>query len=306
MNTTWLTAHEGVNRAKREQSRTVAVDIGNTAYKLGLFNSPRLDAARAAGLPPAYPFSIDDLRILPHQLKVIPIWLSIFLRKETQKLHPLLWLVSSVNKPHTEVLFEFLQQKRPNDIFAVLDQSDVPIQTAYPDPAQLGIDRKLAAFAASKRFSEPTALFIVDIGTAVKLDLVGRNGHFLGGVILPGPEAQLNSLFKETDKLPQLRWSPHDIPQSYPAAKTNDAILLGVAGGIAGSLGYFYKRALRIAGQPSVPILITGGGSIGIEPFIRNAISELLPDLSGIWIRTVRDLVQTGIELTRQSIAFEQ
>ena len=83
MNTTWLTAHEGVNRAKREQSRTVAVDIGNTAYKLGLFNSPRLDAARAAGLPPAYPFSIDDLRILPHQLKVIPIWLSIFLRKET-------------------------------------------------------------------------------------------------------------------------------------------------------------------------------------------------------------------------------
>lgn len=306
MNTTWLTAHEGISLAKREQSRTVAVDIGNTAYKLGIFNSPRLDAARAAGLPTVYPFSIDDLRILPHQLKVIPIWLSIFLRNQTQKSCPLLWLVSSVSKPRTEVLFEFLQQKRPSDIFAVLDQSDVPIQTAYADPAQLGIDRKLAALAASKRFSEPTALFIVDIGTAVKFDLVSRNGHFLGGVILPGPEAQLNSLFKETDRLPQLRWSPRDIPLSYPAVNTNDAILSGVAGGIAGSLSYFYRRALRTVDQPSVPILITGGGSIGMEPFLRNAISELLPDLSGIWIRTVRDLVQTGIELTRQCIAFEQ
>ena len=303
MNTTWLTAHEGIERAKSLLSRTVAVDIGNTAYKLGMFNSPRLDAARTAGLPFSYPFSIDDLRLLPHQLKVIPVWLSVFLRKPDLKSRPLLWLVSSVNRARTETLFEFLEKKRPDDLFAVLDQADVPIQTDYTDPAQLGIDRKLAALAASKRFSEPTPVFIVDIGTALKLDLVSRNGVFLGGVVLPGPETQLGSLFKETDRLPELHWSAHAIPDSYPALNTSDAIQLGVAGGIVGAISFFYQKARQAVRQSDIPIVITGGGSIGFEPFLRKALTELHPETSATWIRTVRDLVQTGIELTRQSLA---
>lgn len=306
MNTTWFSAREGIERANAQQSRTVAVDIGNTAFKLGLFNSPRRDAARRAGLPFSYPFSIDDIRLLPQQLKIIPLWLSIFLRKENQSSRPLLWLVSSVNRTGTEILFEFLKRKRPDDIFAVLDQGDIPIQTAYTDPSQLGIDRKLAALAANKRFSEPTAVFIIDVGTALKLDVVSRDGVFLGGVILPGPETQLNSLFKETDRLPELHWSSRHIPSTYPSINTSDAILLGVAGGIAGSLCYFYKRAIQIACQPSLPIIITGGGAIGLEPFLRHALSQLITDSSNVWLRTVRDLVQSGIELTRQSLVFRQ
>ncbi|MBR2695192.1 MAG: type III pantothenate kinase [Thermoguttaceae bacterium] len=306
MNNTWLTAREGIAKANAHLSRTIAVDIGNTSYKLGMFNSSQLDAARAAGLPFSYPFSIDDLRILPHQLKVIPIWLSIFLRKPDLKSRPLLWLVSSVNRTRTQTFFEFLIEKRPDDIFAVLDQADVPIQTDYTDPTQLGIDRKLAALAASKRFPEPTPVLIVDIGTALKLDIVSRDGIFLGGVILPGPETQLGSLFKETDKLPELHWSARNIPASYPALNTNDAVQLGVAGGIVGAISYFYQRACRAVRQMSLPIIVTGGGSIGFEPYLRNALTEQHPETSATWIRTVRDLVQSGIELTRQSLALHQ
>ena len=304
MKTTWLTAREGIERAKANLSRTVAVDVGNTAYKFGFFNSPRLDAARAAGEPFSYPFSIDDLSLLPHQLKVIPIWLSIFLRKQEQRSRPLLWLVSSVNELRTRDLFTFLQKKRPNDIFAVLDHYDVPIKTNYTVPNQLGIDRALAALAASARFSEPTSVLIVDIGTAVKFDLIDSSGTFLGGAILPGPETELSSLFKGTDMLPELHWTPRDIRKSYPAVNTNDAIRLGVAGGIVGSLCYFYKKALPVVKQPQLPIIITGGGAVGLEPFVRKGFTEILPDASGVWMRTVRDLVLSGIELSRQSFVF--
>ncbi len=304
MNRTWLTAKEGIAEAHCKSARTVTVDIGNTSYKFGLFNSPRLDASRRAGLPVTYPFSIDDLRILPHQLKVVPIWLSVFTRKERQTNQPLLWLVSSVNRTRTEMLLEFLIKKRPQDIFALLDQADVPIRTVYTDQAQLGIDRKLAGLAACRRFQESTPAFIADIGTAVKLDLV-NDGVFLGGAIVPGPETEIDSLFKSTDRLPQLNWSARDIPKKYPAVNTTDAIRLGIAGSLAGSICYFYKRALDTLNSPPVPIIITGGGAVGLEPFLRASLSELIPQASGIWIRTVRDLVHTGIELTRQSIVSD-
>ncbi|MGI5830911.1 MAG: type III pantothenate kinase [Thermoguttaceae bacterium] len=296
-----LCAREAIAESGEKSLRMTAVDIGNTAYKFGLFHIGSLDRAKKSGYPPYYPFSINDLRIVSRQLNVLPIWLSIFARQVSEEHRPILWLVSSVNRERTEVLYRFLRQKRPGDIFGVIDQTDVPVPTAYTDPAQLGIDRKLAALAASRRFSEPVPVFVVDIGTAVKFDLVDADGRFLGGAIMPGPETGIRSLFEKTEKLPELNWSPREVPKTYPAVNTSDAIRLGIAGGLVGSLLYFYGRALALTHRESLPVILTGGGSIGMEPFFRHSFREFfsIPDIR---IMTVRDLILTGIELTRQAI----
>ena len=107
-----LSSTEAIALATERSARMAAVDIGNTNYKFGLFNTPRLDAARKAGTPPAFPFSIDDLRIAPPQLRVLPIWLSVLMSGESVRHQPVLWLTASVNRQRTEELFQFLKHKR--------------------------------------------------------------------------------------------------------------------------------------------------------------------------------------------------
>ena len=296
-----LSAAEAIAQSIERSARMTAVDIGNTNYKFGLFNTPRLDAARKAGTPSAFPFSIDDLRIAPPQLRVLPIWLSVLMSGESVRRQPVLWLTASVNRQRTEELFQFLKHKRPDDIFGVLESDEVPIPTAYQNPAQLGIDRKLAALAASRRFKEKTPVLVIDIGTAVKFDLVDENGIFLGGAIAPGPETALQSLSQKTEKLPDLSWSVKELPQHYPAANTADAIRDGIFGSLAGAAICFYKEALTVTKFPSIPILLTGGGAIGLELYLKSSFSSFFPG-SEIRIRTVRDLILSGIELTRETL----
>ena len=296
-----LSATDAIARSIEQSACMVAVDIGNTNYKFGLFNTQRLDAARNAGIYPAFPFSIDDLRIAPRQLRVLPIWLSILMSEESVRQQPVLWLTASVNRQHTEDLFLFLKQKRPNDIFGLLVSADVPIQTAYQNPQQLGIDRKLAALAASRLFKEKTPILVIDIGTAVKFDLVDENGIFLGGSIAPGPEISLQSLSQKTEKLPTLSWSVKELPESYPAANTVDAIRSGIFGNLAGAAFYFYKESLTVTKRSSIPILLTGGGAISLELPLKDFFTPFYPE-SEIRIRTVRDLILSGIELTRETL----
>ena len=299
-----LSSTEAIALATERSARMAAVDIGNTNYKFGLFNTPRLDAARKAGIDLAFPFSIDDLRIPPRQLRVLPTWLSVLMPKKSESHQPVLWLTASVNQQRTEELFQFLKQKRPDDIFGELASADVPIETAYQNPAQLGIDRKLAALAASRRFKGKTPVLIIDIGTAIKFDLVDENGIFLGGAIVPGLEISLQSLSQKTEKLPVLSWSAKELPQSYPAATTADAIFTGIFGSLAGAAFYFYKEALAVTKRSQIPILLTGGGATGLELPLKQSFAPFFPP-SKIHIRTVRDLILSGIELTRENLVFQ-
>lgn len=284
--------------ALRDSSmRMIAVDIGNTALKFGLFDLPQLKNRSRANHSFFYPFSMDDLRILPKQLKILPAWLSTFSHRHDE---PFLWLVASVNQQQTNSLFEFLQEYRPHDQFGLLSTNDVPLKTVYRNPNTLGIDRKLAALAASRRFLPSVPVMIVDIGTATKIDLVDETGVFRGGAILPGPALCLRSLSENTDKLPNLDWSLRKIPDSYPAENTEDAIYLGTFSAVSGSLLACYDAALRETHRNSIPIILTGGGAAGIEPRLSQFLARFYHE--EIWMRTIRDLVLSGIEFTRQSL----
>lgn len=59
------------------------------------------------------------------------------------------------------------------------------LQIAYADPARLGVDRWLAMLAA-RRHAPAEAVVIAMAGTALTLDVVGRDGQHLGGLIAPG------------------------------------------------------------------------------------------------------------------------
>jgi len=67
------------------------------------------------------------------------------------------------------------------------------VQCGYQDPSRLGVDRWLTIIAAHENDKN---IGVIDIGTAIKLDIVNGHGKHLGGHILPGRKLMRNSLLK--------------------------------------------------------------------------------------------------------------
>lgn len=73
------------------------------------------------------------------------------------------------------------------------------VRNGYLQPAQLGVDRWLAMLAAYHRWR--TALCVVDVGTAVTIDLVAADGVHQGGGIIPGAALMRDSLLRSTGRI---------------------------------------------------------------------------------------------------------
>ena len=70
------------------------------------------------------------------------------------------------------------------------------------NPAQLGADLAVGAIAAIAEFPAPSIIF--DMGTATTVSVVGKDGSYLGGMIMPGIAISLDALISRTAQLPQV------------------------------------------------------------------------------------------------------
>jgi type III pantothenate kinase len=70
-------------------------------------------------------------------------------------------------------------------------------------PEEVGADRIVNTLAAHDRYKGP--LIVVDFGTATTLDVVDRDGNYIGGVIAPGINLSLAALHMAAAKLPSVR-----------------------------------------------------------------------------------------------------
>ena len=66
---------------------------------------------------------------------------------------------------------------------------------AYKEPLDLGSDRFLAMLGALKHFPDRN-LLIIDVGSALTIDIVNDSGEHQGGLIMPGLEAIRGSFTK--------------------------------------------------------------------------------------------------------------
>lgn len=105
-----------------------------------------------------------------------------------------------------QVLFEKALSRfdvPPSVQYVTAMQHYLHLHNCYEEPHQLGVDRWLAALAASYFYAEQN-LLIVSMGTATTIDAVNAKAHFLGGWILPGLTTMLASLGQSTAQLPIL------------------------------------------------------------------------------------------------------
>jgi type III pantothenate kinase len=131
------------------------------------------------------------------------------------------------------------------------------VHNGYEHPNRLGADRWVALVGARGRATvggAPRPAMVVMVGTAVTVDALDTEGHFLGGLILPGFGLMQRALEMGTAGLKVPTGEVVDFPTN-----TSDALMSGGANAIAGALERQARRLQARTGQ--VPLLLMGGGA---------------------------------------------
>jgi type III pantothenate kinase len=147
--------------------------------------------------------------------------------------------------------------------FVISSQTCCGLTNSYQKPEQLGADRWLAMIAAYNMAQSP--VIVVDCGTAVTVDLVNEKGLFVGGVIMPGLNAALQSLRADTNAIKE----PADTKPVVGAVaqSTEDAVQAGILFGLAGGIErVIHEQTSEIDRNPV--IYMTGGDAEKLLPYL--------------------------------------
>jgi type III pantothenate kinase len=251
----------------------VAVDVGNARIKLGL-----LPHHPGGGLPvPAATLALDGRR--PEYERMAP-WL-----KQIGQPH-LAWWIASVNRPATTRLLDWLRDHRPADPTTLLAAGDLPLVVELKRPDMVGVDRLLDALAANHLRPPDRPAVVVDVGTAITVDLVSAQGAFRGGAILPGIAMSARAMHEFTDLLPLLGMDELSTPPPALGTVTDAAIRSGLFWGAVGAIRQLIEQ---LAGDDNPQVFLTGGAG--------PAVAELL----GQSARHVPHLTLSGIALAAEA-----
>jgi type III pantothenate kinase len=146
----------------------------------------------------------------------------------------------------------------------------VPIRNRYKVKTEVGQDRLVNAYAALRLYGAPAV--IVDFGTAITFDIVSGKGEYLGGLILPGIEMSLTSLYKKTALLPHIELkATGSIIGRDTVNSMRGGILFGF-GSMTDGLMAEYRKLLG----PKTKAIMTGGNAGLIRKYARSvhAVNE--------------------------------
>lgn len=121
------------------------------------------------------------------------------------------------------------------------------------NPAQLGADLVAGAVAAIAMFETPSIIF--DLGTATTISVIGSDGSFLGGPILPGAAISLEALTNRAAQLPQINM---EAPPKVIGTNTVHSMQSGTIYGTASMIDGMIERIEEELGQKAT-VIATGG-----------------------------------------------
>ena len=205
------------------------------------------------------------------------------------------WAVSSEHKPlqhfghapyhDLSALSELLDYFKPQHIYGVavctqenqrhieqLCPSPVLWQSArqealgiinqYQNSAELGADRWFNILGA-RIFNQTNALLVVSCGTAITIDTLTADNHYLGGSIMPGIQLMHSVLNQHTAQLKRPLGKHQDFARNTP-----DALATGIIDAACGAINRQKERLAALHPKQTIKIILTGGNASTIHPFL--------------------------------------
>jgi type III pantothenate kinase len=142
------------------------------------------------------------------------------------------------------------------------------------DSSSLGVDRWLAAVAAYMRCCR--AVLVIDVGSALNVELVSSEGHYLGGYILPGANLMKKALLSDTGLV---RFdNNHGLNSLVFGCSTLGAVSGGVNAALVGACLVAIDQARKSLSEEVFSVLLTGGGAECVRGHLPCDV-ESVPDL---------------------------
>jgi type III pantothenate kinase len=230
----------------------VAIDVGNTTTKFGFFE----------GKEPVFRLDITSDK----ELGVEDYW-----RPVHEALPPTTVIegviLCSVVPAATPVLSKLSIEKLGQKPVILDSTTPIRLVNRYRPPKDVGGDRLANAFAVWKTYGAPA--IIVDIGTAVTVDVLSEEGEYLGGVISPGVEMAAEALHRKTALLPHVTLQP---VETVLGRDTLSAVRSGLTHGYAAMIAGLIQKLKDELGLPQRTTIVLTGGHV--ETF-RDLLSEL-------------------------------
>lgn len=222
----------------------LTVDIGNTQTAMGLFSGEELIGhwvftTRAQDTADEVQFALDG------QFKLHDI--------EPSACDDV--VIASVVPALTEIWATVARRITRHDPIIVGPGIKTGLAMHYDNPAEVGADRVADAIAAIQLVGAPC--IVVDLGTTTNIEVVDREGRFMGGIIAPGMGTGANSMFEHAARLSQV-----DIAEPPHVIGTNtiDAMQSGIVYGEVSRIDGLVRRIFSELGYET-PVIATGGFS---------------------------------------------
>ncbi len=221
----------------------LAIDIGNTNIKLGIFDGDALrDSTRLSSsthkTSDEYYLSIKDL----FQTKGIAF-------SDIDGV-----IMSSVN-PNLNYTFEHLISvyfhQKPMVVGSGIKTG---LNIRYDNPKEVGADRIVNSVAAYHTYGGPCV--VIDCGTATTFNVVSEKGEFLGGAISFGLKSSADALSQKASKLPKIELIR---PERAIGKSTITNMQSGIINGYIGMVEYIVKKLKGEMRGDNIKVIATGG-----------------------------------------------
>ncbi len=215
----------------------IAIDVGNTRIKYGIFDGQNLLEANQVQ-------DLSELAEVVQQYKVQ---------------HAIISSVRHLEQAHLSV---------PGEIMWLTPAVRVPITNNYGTPQTLGMDRLAGVIGASSLFSGQDCL-VIDAGTCITFDFINRDAIYLGGSISPGLDMKFKALHTFTGKLPLVEQvEKEEVP--LIGRNTFECLQSGVLNGTLAEVeGMIMKHKQQL---PNLVTVICGGDAPFFEKNVKAPI----------------------------------
>ncbi len=190
----------------------LALDVGNTNMKLGLYRLDGAGAGRDGAHPPVEKPGGSDAshtalaahwRLTTHRAQTVDeygaLFINLFQMSGFSAADVTHIIISSVVPPIDSTLRQVCEIYFHVDPLFVEPGIKTGMAVLVDNPTELGADRLADAIAAFERYGGPCV--VVNFGTATKFEVVSAHGEYLGGAIAPGLGVSADALFARAAKL---------------------------------------------------------------------------------------------------------
>lgn len=221
----------------------IALDVGNTNIKTGLFEQGKL--LHSWRISSSRERTADEMGIM---MESFFAHVGVSLRSVEGII--VSSVIPGINYTISHMCRLYFHQK-PMFVHADMDTG---LNICYCPPRDLGADRICTAVAAHALCKK--ACITIDFGTATSFGAVSSAGDFLGGVICPGVKVASDALVERTAQLAKVELRQ---PKRVIGADTISGIQSGLVHGYVGQVDYLIERICEEMDDSDIELIATGG-----------------------------------------------